>query len=113
MMRPPTRSTRTEHTLSLHDALPIFEAEEPDYAEPEAEIDAEPIEADEAAEEAQPEPVEMPASWSKDDAELWESLPPDTQAKMAERIGQQEVGDRKSTRLNSSNYCESRMQSPA
>src|SRR3546814_20241242 len=65
-------------------ALPI--------SEPEAEIDAEPIEADEAAEEAQPEPVEMPASWSKDDAELWASLPPETQAKLAERIGQQEVG---------------------
>src|SRR3546814_3736699 len=34
----------------------------------------------------------MPASWSKDDAELWASLPPETQAKLAERIGQQEVG---------------------
>src|SRR3546814_678766 len=69
-----------------------IEAEEPDYAEPGAEIDAEPIEADEAAEEAQPEPVEMPAPWSKDDAELWAALPPETQAKLAERIGQQEVG---------------------
>src|SRR3546814_10137478 len=68
-------------------ALPI--------SEPEAEIDAEPIEADEAAEEAQPEPVEMPASWSKDDAELWASLPPETQAKLAERqIGRASCRDR-------------------
>lgn len=44
-----------------------------------------------AAEEAQPEPVDMPASWSNDDAALWADLPPETQAKIAEREGQRET----------------------
>lgn len=58
---------------------------------PEAEDDVE-IEADaEAADdEAQPEPVKMPTSWSKEDADLWESLPADAQGKIAEREAQRE-----------------------
>lgn len=57
---------------------------------PEAEDDAE-IEADaEADDESQPEPVKMPTSWSKEDAELWESLPADAQGKIAEREAQRE-----------------------
>ncbi len=49
--------------------------------EPEAEADD--AEEEEAAEEAQP--IDLPASWSKEDAELWESLPAEAQGKIAER----------------------------
>lgn len=42
----------------------------------------------EAAEQAQP----MPPSWGADDAELWESLPPETQAKIAAREGERDRG---------------------
>lgn len=59
-------------------------------SEPEAEDDAE-IEAEaEADDESQPEPVKMPTSWSKEDADLWESLPADAQGKIAEREAQRE-----------------------
>ena len=44
----------------------------------------------EAPDEGQPEPVDMPASWSKEDAETWSALPADAQAKIAEREGQRE-----------------------
>lgn len=57
----------------------------------EAEYEAEAETAEEAAEEAQPEAVPPPASWSKEDAELWSALPPETQAKIAEREGQREA----------------------
>lgn len=49
-------------------------------------------EVDEAAEEAQPDAVDMPSSWSKEDAELWQSLPADAQAKIADREAQREAG---------------------
>lgn len=49
-------------------------------------------EVDEAAEEAQPDAVDMPSSWGKEDAELWQSLPADAQAKIAEREAQREAG---------------------
>lgn len=45
---------------------------------------------DEAAEEAQPEDVPMPSSWSKEDGELWEALPAEAQAKIAEREAQRD-----------------------
>lgn len=66
------------------------EAIEEELEEAEGELDAatddvEEQEDAEAAEEAQPEPVDLPASWSKEDAELWESLPADAQGKIAER----------------------------
>src|ERR1051325_10520623 len=48
-------------------------------------------ETGEAAEEAQPDPVELPPSWSKDDAELWASLPADVQTKVSEREAQREA----------------------
>src|SRR3546814_121584 len=48
-----------------------IEAEVEAEAAPEAEEDAEQQETDEAADEAQPSPVDMPASWSKEDAEAW------------------------------------------
>lgn len=49
-------------------------------------------EVDEAAEEAQPDAVDMPSSWSKEDAEIWQALPADAQAKIAEREAQREAG---------------------
>lgn len=55
------------------------EADEADY-EDEGELEAE-----EAAEEAQP----MPPSWPEDKAEVWQSLPADTQAFIAERDAEQ------------------------
>ena len=45
----------------------------------------------EGPEEDQPEAVEMPKSWSKDDAELWSNLPPEAQARIAEREGQRDA----------------------
>lgn len=49
-------------------------------------------EVDEAAEEAQPDAVDMPSSWSKEDAAIWQALPADAQAKIAEREAQREAG---------------------
>jgi hypothetical protein len=63
-------------------------------AEPQGEVEAEDdaeIEADaEADDESQPEQAKMPTSWSKEDADLWESLPADAQGKIAEREAQRE-----------------------
>lgn len=60
--------------------------------EPEAaEYDEEADEDEEAAEEAQPDEPQMPASWAKEDAQLWEALPPEVQGKIAEREGQRDA----------------------
>ena len=69
-----------------------IEAEEEvaEAAEPEAESHDEEI-TDEAAEEAQPEPVDLPTSWPAEQAEAWNSLPPETQAFIREREGQREA----------------------
>ena len=75
---------------------------EPEAIEEEegGEEDAAPVEdgdddeqqVDEAAEEAQPDAPDMPSSWSKDDAELWATLPAEAQAKIAEREAQRDAG---------------------
>lgn len=66
-----------------------IEAEE---GEPEAAAsDEEQDEGEDAAEEAQQSAVEMPSSWSKEDAEIWSALPPDVQGKIAEREGQRDA----------------------
>lgn len=44
-----------------------------------------------AADEAQPEGIDMPVSWSKEDAALWNALPPEAQARLAVREGQREA----------------------
>lgn len=79
-------------------------ASEPDEDEPEAlddNADDAPEEggdlddtddADEAADDAQPEAADMPSSWSKEDAELWQSLPAEAQARIAEREAQRDAG---------------------
>src|SRR5512139_257462 len=60
--------------------------------EPEAVANDEETPDDEdAAEEAQQSAVEMPSSWSKDDADVWTALPPEAQAKIAEREGQRDA----------------------
>lgn len=61
-------------------------------AEPEAVAnDEEPDDGEDAAEEAQQSAADMPASWAKDDQELWDALPPDVQGKIVEREGQREA----------------------
>lgn len=66
-----------------------IEAEDEEQSEPEAESHDEE-ETDEAAEEAQPESLDLPTSWPAEQAELWQSLPPETQAFIAEREGQRD-----------------------
>lgn len=69
------------------------EEEFEDAAEaPEDGVEDDEQEVDEAAEEAQPDAVEMPSSWSKDDAEVWAALPAEAQAKIAEREAQRDQG---------------------
>jgi hypothetical protein len=62
-------------------AEPEEELDEAELAE--AEVEDEPEAADEPA---QP----MPPSWGNDDAELWETLPPEAQAKIAAREGERD-----------------------
>lgn len=62
------------------------EAEE---AEPVAESpETETLE--EAAEEAQPQPIELPVSWPAEKAEIWAELSPEAQGVIAEREGQRD-----------------------
>lgn len=75
-----------EQVSDPEDAPPLADA----VTEGEDEYDEEEYEAD-APEEDQAEAVEMPKSWSKDDAELWQSLSPSAQAKIAEREGQRDA----------------------
>lgn len=58
-------------------------ADEADVAMPDDDDD------DAAADPAQPDTA-MPISWSKEDAALWAELPPEAQAKIAEREGQRD-----------------------
>lgn len=78
------------------DAGRFASAEEPEAAEEEEALvsgeEDEGHEPEEAAEEAQPEGAELPSSWSKEDAEIWESLPPEAQARIAEREAQRDAG---------------------
>lgn len=76
-----------------------FARQEIDTVDDEPEIEGEPETGDEgeieeqaeAADEVQPEPVPMPSSWSKEEAERWNALPPETQAFIAEREGQRDA----------------------
>lgn len=69
------------------------EDEEDDAGELPADDDIdEQIDDGEAADEAQPDPTDMPSSWSKEDADLWASLPAEAQAKIAEREAQRDQG---------------------
>jgi hypothetical protein len=75
-----------EQVSEPEDAPPLADA----TTEGEEEYDAEEYEAD-GSDEDQPEAVEMPKSWSKEDADLWRNLPPEAQAKIAVREGQRDA----------------------
>lgn len=64
------------------------EAEEPETDEVEGDEAEAELEADEEAPEAHP----MPPSWGADDAELWATLPPEAQARIAAREGERDRG---------------------
>lgn len=67
-----------------------IEAEEEEAQVPEAEAESHDEEiTEEAAEEAQPEPVDLPTSWPSDKAELWSTLDPDAQAFIRQRDAEQ------------------------
>jgi hypothetical protein len=68
----------------------LDDADEASAGDAEGEDDAQ--EVDEAADEAQPDAVDMPSSWSKEDADLWASLPAEAQGKIAEREAQRDAG---------------------
>ena len=90
-MREPEAPNRDETGKFAPKAVePVAEEIEAAPVEDAADIDAEPVEVEEAADEAQPEGPKMPASWSKEDAEHWNALPPEAQALIAEREGQRE-----------------------
>ena len=60
----------------------------PDTGEDDAESHDDGQDDDEAADEAQPTAVDLPTSWAADKAEIWEGLPPDVQAYIAQRDGE-------------------------
>lgn len=66
----------------------VIEADEPEGEIAESEADTD--EPEDAADEAQQDAVPPPASWSKEDAELWAALPAEAQAKIAEREAQRD-----------------------
>lgn len=82
----PTEPERPEEAPPLEDG----DAELPEVEDGEEYDETEEHEA-EGPDEDQPEAVEMPKSWSKDDEELWQGLPPAAQAKIAEREGQRDA----------------------
>lgn len=67
----------------------IEAADEGEEPEPGAESHDEVEETDEAAEQAQPEAVELPTSWPADKAEIWTTLEPDAQAYIRQREAEQ------------------------
>ena len=73
---------------------PVPEEAEPEEdvleEQPTGELDEDEVE--EAPDEGQPESAELPSSWSKEDEDLWQSLPPEAQAKIAEREKQRDAG---------------------
>jgi len=81
---PQPRETEEEEDQEIEaDAqAPVANDEEPDATEPDAETE----------DTAQPEPSALPSSWSAEDKDLWESLPPEAQAKIVEREGQMTQG---------------------
>lgn len=85
----PIERPRDDRGRFASDAEPVEEIEAEGEL-PEAENDDEQEDEPEAAEEAQPEAADLPPSWSKEDADLWQSLPPEAQAKIATREGERE-----------------------
>jgi hypothetical protein len=69
----------------------IEAADEGEQPEPAAESQEEGQEPEGAAEEAQPADVSLPTSWPAEQAELWQTLPPEARAVIAEREGQRDA----------------------
>lgn len=86
----PLRDDKGRFASSEPDPEPEEDEPEAEAASPDDGVEDEE-ESAEAAEEAQPEAIELPSSWSKEDAELWESLAPEAQAKIAERERQRDA----------------------
>lgn len=61
-------------------------------AAPQGELEDETAIDSEAADDAQPDPIDMPSSWSNDDQEIWETLPAEAQARIAEREAERDRG---------------------
>lgn len=73
---------------------PADTEDEPDGAEaPEDQTgdEDEDEDAEVAADEAQPDAVDMPSSWSSEDADAWEALTPEAKAVVAERERQRDI----------------------
>lgn len=108
----PSEAAETEvasNEISLDDAAKLFNAEpardergrfastqeieaEPEGEQPEGDAEShEPEEADEAAEEAQPEAVDLPPSWPAELAEEWSTLPAPVQEKIVAREAEREA----------------------
>lgn len=70
-----------------------IEAEEPEAQADEPEAESQPAEAveTEAAEEAQPEPADLPYGWPSDMVETWASLPAEVQGKIVEREAERDA----------------------
>lgn len=80
--RPETAETEETDEIETEEGV---ETSEP------AANDVETDEGEDAAEEAQQSAAAMPASWAKEDQELWETLSPDVQGRIAEREGQRDA----------------------
>jgi hypothetical protein len=106
----PAESEVASDEISIEDAAKLFkndkvrdergrfasnqeiEAEaEPEEGEAEAESHDGPEETDEAAEEAQPEAVDLPPSWPAELAEEWSSIPAPLQDKIVQREAEREA----------------------
>lgn len=66
------------------------EVEQLPVEEPEAEEEVPDVDEPEDDGEPTPEPIDMPTSWGKDDAEAWKALPAETQAVIARREGERD-----------------------
>jgi hypothetical protein len=88
-LSPPQDRPRDEQGRFAPTGEQIEAAEEGEEPEAGAESHEEGEETDEAAEQAQPEAVELPTSWPADKAEIWSVLEPDAQAYIRQRETEQ------------------------
>lgn len=86
----PPRAADGKFTRAEEPSEEIDAEEQGEQPEAEAESREEPDSEAEAADEAQPD-AELPSSWPAEQAEMWQSLPPETRAFIAEREGQRDA----------------------
>ena len=90
---PTANHPRGEDGKWTREAEPEEEAEEEALEADDSEDDLEADEYDDEDEQDAAEPAQpMPPSWGAEDAELWNSLPPETQSKIAAREGERDRG---------------------